>query len=153
MTKLRVGLLLLCLGAGALVGWAALQWLTSAGRLAPVLDYTALFSMGAVSVIVLVLGIRIKRSTSGSGHIDPIAAARTLVLAQAAAYAGAVIAGWHLPAVLMLWLASGSSPTLTRALVLGAGGVAMVIIGYIVQHLCKIPPEDPEENADGTVTE
>ncbi|GGM02358.1 DUF3180 domain-containing protein [Glutamicibacter protophormiae] len=157
MTRLKVLSLVWCTLLGAVLGWIALRLFVAAGRPTPVLDYTALYSLGAVCAVVLFLGIRVKRSTLGKAHFDAIAAARTLVLAQAAAYAGALITGWHLPALVNLWVNAGASPSLTRAIVLAGAGLFMVVIGYIVQHLCKLPPEDPEDTADGiadgTVTE
>lgn len=153
MTKLKLRCLFACAGLGAAAGWVALRLLTSAGRYAPVLDYSALYSLGAVCAVVLFLGIRVKRSTQGKADFEPIAAARTLVLAQASAYAGAVIAGWHVPAIITLWAATGMTPTLTRALVLAGAGLLMVVIGYIVQQLCKLPPEDTDGNSDSVVTE
>lgn len=153
MTKLKLRWLFACAGLGAAAGWIALRLLTSAGRYAPVLDYSALYSLGAVCAVVLFLGIRVKRSTQGKADFEPIAAARTLVLAQASAYAGAVIAGWHVPAIITLWAATGMTPTLTRGLVLAGAGLLMVVIGYIVQQLCKLPPEDTDGNSDSVVTE
>lgn len=153
MSRLKVTTLLWCTVIGGVAGWVALRLFTATGRLSPVLDYTALFSLGAVCAVIVFLGVRVKRSTLGKGHIDPIAAARTLVLAQAAAYAGAVITGWHLAPLISLLLVSGPTPTVTRALVLTGSGILMVIVGYLVQHLCKLPPEDTDTDAQGTVTE
>ncbi|WP_347038676.1 DUF3180 domain-containing protein [Glutamicibacter halophytocola] len=153
MTKLKLRWVLWCAVIGAFAGWIAPRVLTAAGRYAPVLDYSALYSLGAVCAVILFLGIRVKRSSMGKSHFEPIAAARTLVLAQASAYAGAVITGWHVPAMITLWLANGQSPTLTRSLVLAGAGVLMVIVGYIVQHLCKLPPEDTDDTNDSVVTE
>jgi len=151
MTTLRFLPLALCTAAGALLGYVLMQLMSGRGLMAPVLDYSALFSMAAVSLITLVLGIRVKLYTSGrtKHRIEPIAAARTLVLAQAGAYAGAVIGGWHLSLMAALLSASGPSPTATRAIVLACAGAGMVVIGFIVQHLCKLPPEDTDEDADG----
>lgn len=153
MSRLKLRTLLWCALLGAGLGWLVLRLMHAAGALTPVLDYTALYSLGAVCAVVLFLGIRVKRSAQGKGSFEPIAAARTLVLAQASGYAGAVITGWHVPAILTLWLASGLSPTLTRALVLAGAGLLMVAIGYIVQHLCKLPPEDTDDNTKSVVTE
>lgn len=153
MTKLKVRFLLWCTAIGAVAGWVALRVLTATGKFAPVLDYSALYSLGAVCAVILFLGIRVKRSTQGKTDFEPIAAARTLVLAQASAYAGAVIAGWHIPAIITLWLANGLTPSLIRGLVLTGAGIFMVIIGYIVQHLCKLPPEDTDGTNDSVVTE
>lgn len=151
MSSLRFLPLALCTLGGAVIGYLLMLVMSARGLMAPVLDYSALFSMGAVSAITLVLGIRVKRFTSGRSRnrVEPIAAARILVLAQAGAYAGAVICGWHLSLMAALLAASGPSPTATRAIVLAGAGALMVIIGLIVQHLCKLPPEDTDENADG----
>jgi len=153
MNKLKLRWVLWCAVIGAAAGWIILRVLTASSRFAPVLDYSALYSLGAVCAVILFLGIRVKRSTLGKSHFEPIAAARTLVLAQASAYAGAVITGWHVPAIVTLWLANGQSPTLTRGLVLAGAGILMVIIGYIVQHLCKLPPEDTDDSNNSVVTE
>lgn len=153
MIKLKTTSLLWCLLAGAGAGWLVLRIFESLGKLSPVLDYSALYSLGAVCAVVLFLGIRVKLSSMGKSDFEPIAAARTLVLAQASAYAGAAIAGWHLPPLLILWTATGASPTVTRALVLLGAGLLMVVIGYIVQHLCKLPPEDTDDSTDSVVTE
>ncbi|MCW4466730.1 DUF3180 domain-containing protein [Glutamicibacter sp. MNS18] len=151
MTALRFLPLALCTVAGAVIGYVLMLVMSGRGLMAPVLDYSALFSMGAVSVITLALGIRVKRFTSGrtKHRVEPIAAARILVLAQAGAYAGAVICGWHLSLMSALLAATGPSPTATRAIVLACAGGLMVIIGFIVQYLCKLPPEDTDENTDG----
>lgn len=151
MKALRFLSLALCTVAGAIIGYLLMLVMSSRGLMSPVLDYSALFSMGAVSLITLGLGIRVKRFTSGrsKNRVEPIAAARILVLAQAGAYAGAVICGWHLSLMAVLLAASGPSPTAIRSIVLAAAGALMVIIGFIVQHLCKLPPEDTDENGEG----
>lgn len=151
MSTLRFLPLALCAVAGAVIGYVLMLVMSGRGMMAPVLDYSALFSMAAVSVITLILGIRVKLFTAGRTRhrVEPIAAARILVLAQAGAYAGAVIAGWHLSLMAALLGASGPSPTATRAVVLAGAGVLMVVIGFIVQHLCKLPPQDDDEDADG----
>ena len=148
MNKLKATALAGCAVFGAAAGWAAMRLMLAGGKAIPVLDYTSLYSLAAVCAVVLYLGIRVKRSTLGKSHFEPVAAARTLVLAQAAAYAGAVITGWHVPPAASLLLDSAGSPTFVRALVLAGAGVAMVVVGYIVQHLCKLPPEEPDDSAE-----
>ena len=153
MIRLRALWLVACAAGGAVLGWAGLRLFVMAGRQAPVLDYTALYSLGAVSAVVLYLGIRVKLSATGKSHFDPIAAARTLVLAQASGYAGAVITGWHVPSIIALASASGASASFSRGIVLAVAGIVMVVIGYIVQHLCKLPPEEPDDSNESVATE
>ena len=68
----------------------------------PVLPATALVTMGVIVALTLVLGIRVLRWRNSTEQqrkkripLNPILAARTLVLAQACAYAGTVLLGWH----------------------------------------------------------
>jgi hypothetical protein len=138
-------LLMICLGA-ALAGWAA-QLLTSANGLpAPVLHWTSLITMGAGVLITLGFGLRVRRYQQGKlkRMLDPLQAARTLVLAQATAYAGALIAGWHAGILMDLLAASGlRSAAAMSSLVMIAASAFMVIVGWVVEQFCKLPPDDP----------
>ncbi|MGJ9404384.1 DUF3180 domain-containing protein [Arthrobacter sp. KK5.5] len=138
-------LLAICLGA-ALAGWIG-QWLASTNGLpAPVLHWTSLITMGAGILITLGFGLRVRRYQQGKLRrmLDPLQAARTLVLAQATAYAGALIAGWHLGILVDLMAASGlRTGSSTSSLVMMGAAVAMVIVGWAVEQFCKLPPDDP----------
>ncbi|WP_247647372.1 DUF3180 domain-containing protein [Arthrobacter sp. E3] len=133
----------------AAIGWVATE-LTSRGRLAlPVLPFSSLITMGLIAVVCLVLGLKVRRWRDGKRDkiLDPLLAARTVVLAQACAYAGAVLFGWHVGILL------DQIPTIALRTDLGviwqmvalmAGGVVMVVVGVVVERFCKLPPEDNE---------
>lgn len=146
MSVLRpLQLLAFFIGAAA-VGWVAQQLVVSTGRSVPVLNWTALPTMGGVSALTLALGLRIRRYTQGKlkSRLDPIAAARTLILAQASAYAGVLISGWHVGIIINLLAATGfGSATVKSSLLMIAAGVVMVIVGWTVEQFCKVPPDDP----------
>ncbi|MFP3548867.1 DUF3180 domain-containing protein, partial [Rhizobium sp. SIMBA_035] len=78
--------------------------------------------------LTLVMGIRGLRWRNGRKKpiLKPILAARTLILAQACAYAGTLLFGWHAGISLDL-LGVGSmrsdQGTLANALLTGGGGV------------------------------
>ena len=81
-----------------MAGWSATVVTTRYSMATPVLPATALATMAVIVAITLILGIRVLRwrnSTKRKKALDPILAARTLVLAQACAYAGTVLLGWH----------------------------------------------------------
>ncbi|WP_410565780.1 DUF3180 domain-containing protein, partial [Bacillus sp. SIMBA_033] len=63
----------------------------------PVLPVSALVTMGVIAGLTLVMGIRVLRWRNGKKKhmLNPILAARTLILAQACAYAGTLLFGWH----------------------------------------------------------
>ncbi len=150
MTGIRpLWLLLILLVTGGL-GWAAALVTAGAGVVAPVLVRSSLITLGAVAVLVLALGIRVHRDKRRpiAARMNPLVATRTLALAQAGAYGGTVIAGWHGGVLVHLAAATGfDTPTVGDALLMVVGGLVLVIVGYIVEQFCRVPPDD---GADGT---
>ncbi|MEA5454786.1 DUF3180 domain-containing protein [Sinomonas sp. JGH33] len=138
-----------------LAGFAATELADRSSGTTPVLPYSALGSMAVIAVFTLALGIRVLRwrnSEKRTRMIDPIFAARTLVLAHACAYAGAVLLGWHagvLADQLPVWAVRSTSPVILQAIAMMGGGVIMVAIGLLVERFCRVPPEDGEEPKDG----
>lgn len=113
----------------------------------PVMNWASLVALSALAVGVLVAGIWVYRTRTRKARraVSPIAAVRVLVLAQAGAYVGAAWLGWHAGLVLQMLLAGGfGSAHSWMAIAQVAGGVVLVVVGYVVQALCKIPPVDPE---------
>jgi hypothetical protein len=145
----------------AVAGWSATVVTSRYGMATPVLPATALATMGVIVAITLILGIRILRwrnsnkpnSTKKKTLLDPLLAARTLVLAQACAYAGTVLLGWHVGIFLdqlRIWSLRSNQGITWLALAMAGGGLAMIVVGFLVERFCRIPPEDGETNgADG----
>ena len=151
---LLIGLIL------AVAGWAATVLTNRYSVATPVLPATALATMGVIVAITLILGIRILRwrnsnrdSTKKKTVLNPILAARTLVLAQACAYTGSVLLGWHAGIFvdqLRLWNLRSDQTLAWQALAMAGGGLAMIGVGLMVERFCRIPPEDGEgESAPG----
>jgi hypothetical protein len=153
MRTLKYSWLGLIVLGGAVIGWLA-NLLTTRGALpAPVLHPSSLATMGAVVVFTLVLGLRVRRWRNGKRdrELNPVLAARTLVLAQACAYAGALIIGWHagiLVDELSLLAYRPGGTVLLQVLVMMGAGLVMVIVGLVVERFCKLPPEDPDSLKD-----
>ena len=153
MNSLRPLWVFTVLVIGIVSGYALQIVATTRGYPVPVLHWTSLVTMGAAALFTLVMGIRIKAFTSGrtKKRVHPIAAARTLVLAQASVYAGSTIAGWHGGILLGLLTAAGmGSEAVKSSLVMIGGALAMVIVGWVVEQFCKLPPEDPSDPAGKT---
>lgn len=152
--KLINPLLLLVIGVSvAVFGWLAALIAARYSLDTPVLPLTALVTMGVIVAATLILGIRVLRWRNGKKKklLNPILAAWTLVLAQACAYTGTVLLGWHAGIFfdhLRLWnVRSGQSIT-WETLAMAGGGLAMVVVGLLVERFCRIPPEDGD--AEGT---
>jgi lysylphosphatidylglycerol synthetase-like protein (DUF2156 family) len=146
--KLTNPLLLLAIAVVlAAVGWIATVLTGRYGLATPVLPLTGLLTMGVIVVLTLVLGIRVLRWRSGKKTkiLNPILAAWTLVLAQACAYTGAVLLGWHAGIIieqLRLWNLRSNHDITWEALAMAGGGLIMVVVGLVVERFCRIPPED-----------
>ena len=149
MRTVRYPLLLLIAALSGAAGWAGSMLAARFSLPVPALSLTGVVTVLAVVVLVLVLGLRVRRYRDGGRRngLDPIAAARTLVLAQASAYAGAVLLGWHAGVFLdqlPLWaLRPGHVPTWS-ALAMIASGAVLTAAGLVVQNFCRLPPDDDD---------
>src|SRR6476661_8220857 len=152
-------LLLICVIL-AIAGWSATVVTSRFSMATPVLPSTALATMGVIVVITLILGIRILRwrnshqpnSKAKKTQLDPLLAARTLVLAQACAYAGTVLLGWHAGIFLdqlRIWNLRSDQGITWVAVAVAGGGLVMIVVGLLVERFCRIPPEDTDAPGEG----
>lgn len=75
-------------------------------------------------------------------RLHPLDAVRVVAAGQACAYAGSLIAGWHAGVLLDLAPAAGmAAPNANSSLVMIIGGLVWVIIGFVVEQLCRLPPD------------
>jgi hypothetical protein len=106
-------------------------------------------SWGGLTVLVfmacgvLFAGLPVRRFLAGRATkpLNPIRAMRTLVLAQACALTGALLAGWYIAQVLVMLPTLDVSSRRTVALrvaALAAGGVVMVVAGLLTQAMCRV---------------
>lgn len=176
MSQLRPIWLLIILAAASLAGFIATLSMAAAGYSSPGLPMSSAITLSAVGLIVLSLGIVVWRdqrhirqadrqnqqqpgrrgsprrtgSESKGRRLHPLQAARVVAAGQACAYAGALIAGWHAGVALHLAPAAGmSTPNVSSSLVMMIGGMLWVIIGFVVEALCRLPPEQGENLQDG----
>lgn len=139
----------------AIAGWFATVMTSRYSLSTPVLPPTGLVTMGVIVVLTLVLGIRVLRWRNGKKKkmLNPFLAAWTLILAQACAYTGTVLLGWHAGIILDLlrvWSLRSDQGITWLALAMAGGGLAMIIVGLVVERFCRIPPEDGDtEGAPG----
>ncbi|NUU33171.1 DUF3180 domain-containing protein [Arthrobacter sp. C9C5] len=146
-------LLLVIAVALAVLGWLAALISGRYSLQTPVLPLTGLLTMGVIVALTLILGIRVLRWRNGKKKkmLNPILAAWTLVLAQACAYTGTVLLGWHAGIFLdqlRLWSVRSGQSITWETLSMAGGGLVMVVVGLVVERFCRIPPEDGD--AEGT---
>lgn len=151
MTSIRIGWVVFVVVVTAIFGWMGGFYSAENGWRAPVLGYTSVITLTGVMVLELILGLRVlkDRERPVADRMNPVAAARTLVLAQAGTYAGAGIAGWHIGMLLHRLPASGfGSTVVTESIVQLVTALILVAVGFIVEQWCRIPPDDSDNTGN-----
>lgn len=89
---------------------------------------------------------------SGPGWLHPLAVARSLVIAKASAWVGALMLGYWAGMLAYFlprrsWLRAAAEDT-TGAVVAAVSASALLVAALWLQHCCKSPP-DPTEHGEG----
>jgi Protein of unknown function (DUF3180) len=133
-------------------------WTNQGGTLPPA-SWSGLIVLVFMACGVFFAGLPVRRFLRGKATkpLNPMRAMRTLVLAQACALTGAVVAGWYVAQVLVLLPTLDVPSRRTVAIMLAAlaaGGVLMVAAGLLTQAMCRVdkdhrdPDKDPDESLD-----
>lgn len=140
--------LALVVGAVAYAGLSVLQ--SRDGTLVPV-PGLMWAGIGVIAGVVLVLGRSVRRLTEGKGtRMDALRAARVAMLAKASALSGGAFTGYFGAQLLVGWTNLGAPALRDHALSAGAATVAAVVLvfaGLVVEHWCRLPPEDDPDPA------
>jgi hypothetical protein len=148
MTPARAATALLIALVSVSVCWVVLDlWTGSGGNPLP-LSWPAVVGTVALVAVVIAAGLPVRTWVHGRRDrvLDPLVAARTAVLAKAAAYGGAALVGWYLSQALLVLpdLVGARRERLIIALLAAAAAVGVSVAGFVVQHWCRIPPDDDE---------
>lgn len=135
------------------VAWAALRVAESQGASllpVPLLSCAVLL---VIAGVVLSLGWSVRQYTRGKRPgLDPLLAARTVVLATASAYTGALLTGWYVAHVLVAlgdWEIEVRRDLVTSAGVATLCTVALAVVGLVVERWCEVRPRDDDEPGPG----
>lgn len=150
---LSVGVVALVAAALTAVSTILWMWLTGRGDLVPSPSW---FSVGimlvlAGGILAFAWPVRAHVRRSAKRMLDPIRAARTLVLAQAGALTGAAVLGWHLGQLVNLLRDLDlmvNHPTTWRVALAMAAALVLVVAGLLAQSWCRLPPSDPRNPRD-----
>ena len=148
--EIRVQTLVLVAAAAGLVSFGVFVMITRSGELVPRPPLLAGVLLVVMAGLVLWLARPVRRYLQGRATtpLDPVQAARTVVLAQAAALTGSAATGWYagqLAVVLTdLSLVANRSRILPLSLLLVAG-VVLATAGLVAQRWCRVDPRDEDE--------
>ncbi|MEV0672875.1 DUF3180 domain-containing protein [Mycobacterium sp. NPDC050441] len=91
----------------------------------------------------------------GGGRLHPLTVARSVVIAKASAWVGAIVAGWWIGVLVYLLPRRGelrvAGEDTPGAVVAAISALALIVAAVWLQHCCK-SPEEPPDNGD-TATE
>lgn len=144
----------------AVVGAAAVGYLLVAVLyrwFPPITVWTGLSLLAvAVAEALWARYVRVKISDGeigdGPGWLHPLVVARSLMVAKASAWVGALVTGWWIGVLAYFlprrsWLRAAAEDT-TGTVVAAGSALALVVAALWLQHCCK-SPQDPTEHADG----
>jgi len=147
-------LLVVAVAVGGL-SWIVLRLWTGGGHVLPMASWPGLLLLALMAAGVYAGGLPVKRSLAGSATkpLGPLAAARVLVLGQAAALCGAAVLGWYVAQVLIVLPdvdVDSQRARLVPLAALCAGGILLSGSGLLVQRMCRLGDdqrgsEDDEE--------
>lgn len=137
----------------AVVTFSGVRLWESRGGTGLPIPWLAVAAMLLIAAAVVAAGLPVRRWNAGDRRqpLDPLRAARVVVLAQACALSGAVLVGWYAGQALVLAGDLGVEPRRERLVVavVAVGAAAVVAVaGLVVQHWCRLPPDD-DDSADG----
>ena len=102
-----------------------------------------------IAAVVAVLAWTVRQYARGKRpEIDLIMAARTVVLATASAYTGALLTGWYAAQVLVTLGDLQLAPRRDVAISAGVATVAalvLAVVGLVAERWCEVPPPDDDE--------
>jgi hypothetical protein len=152
---IRLQTLLVAAVLAAVLGYLMATFVTRDGSLLPRPPAIAGILLVVMAAVVVWLARPVRRYLQGRSSVplDPLHAARTVILAQAAALTGAAAAGWfvgQLGVVLGdLTLVANQERVLPLVLMLAAS-ITLAVAGMVAQHWCRVdPPEEPPGDEEG----
>jgi hypothetical protein len=135
------------------VSWLGWRLYLNAGHLLGPASWVSSVLLVLMAVLVVSAGLPVRRFLRGEARkpLSPIRAARTLVLAQAAALTGAAVLGWYaaqaLHALVDLDL-GGYRDLFWRLLALCVAAVLLTGAGMLTQRMCRVDPPDRDEDRE-----
>lgn len=153
MQPVRISRLLALALAVAVGGWAVLALVAPQGIRPGPVPALADAVVLVIAAGTLVAGLRVRSYLRGRRPgLDPVVAARTAVLAQAAALTGALLVGWYGSQVLVTLGDLEIAAFAARARAAGAAvlcALVLGVVGVVVERWCRIDAPHDDEPGDG----
>jgi hypothetical protein len=137
--------------AGGVLGWLLQVGLAAAGLAVLVPPYSLPVTLAAIAIVVVAVGWPIRQSVHGTStrRVDPFRAMRVLLLAKASTLVGSLLGGAAVGVGVYLLSRPvlPPVPSLVATAVSVVAAILLVVCGLLVEHWCRIPPEDDPDAA------
>lgn len=141
--------------AGA--SWALLTFAESRSKYLPTVPWVVDLVLVVLIGLVGISGWRVRAYLKGRRPgLNPLVAARTLSLAQAAALGGVLLSGWYFAQFLVAaadWGFESRRTTATAAVVAAVLALALSAMGIIVERWCRLTGGSDEDPPGGQQVE
>ncbi|HEU4807320.1 MAG TPA: DUF3180 domain-containing protein [Homoserinimonas sp.] len=136
---------------GLALGVLVQVWLAQTGQPGVQPPLTLAIGLSLIGLVDIALAWPIRKVAKGTAkaRVDPFYATRVVVLAKASSITGALLAG--AAAGFALYLLSRTMPPVGSIgffISMFAGAVVLMVCGLVAEHMCKLPPDEPEKNQD-----
>ncbi|WP_435737049.1 DUF3180 domain-containing protein [Cellulosimicrobium sp. PMB13] len=149
MRRTSVRTLLLVAVVTAVVGWLVVRFVEGRGTYLPAVPWVVDVAIVALAAGVFWAGWVVRAYQKGRRPgLDPIRAARTFVLAKAAALTGALLTGWYGAQVLAAVPDLAIEARRDRAVAAGIAVACAVVLagaGLLAERFCQLPPPGDED--------
>ena len=141
--------------ASTLVAFAVLRIVEGRGGTLLPVPPVASIAVLVIATTVGVLAWNVRQYVRGKRPgFDVLLAARTVVLASASAYTGALLFGWYAAQVLVVLAAgdlgiAGRRDVAVTAGVAALAAVVLAVVGLVAERWCEVPPPDDDEAGPG----
>lgn len=141
--------LLLVAGLAMVFAFGGLRIAESRGAVLLPIPWLSSLVVLLITAVVVGLGWSVRQYTQGKRPgLDPLLAARTVVLATASAYTGALLSGWYAAHVLITlgdWAITARRDLASSAAAALICTILLAVAGLVVERWCEVPPSDDEE--------
>ena len=153
MQRTRVGSLVLVTVVTTLIGWLVVVGLERRGTYLPQVPWVVDVALVGLAGAVFWAGWAVRSYLKGRRpSLDPLRAARTLVLAKAAALTGSLLTGWYLAQVVAVLGDLAIEARRDKSIAAGVAvlcAAVLAVVGLVVERFCQVPPEEPDGPGGG----
>jgi Protein of unknown function (DUF3180) len=134
-----------------LLSWVGWRLYLNSGHLLGPASWISSLLLVLMAVLVTSAGLPVRRFLRGESRkpLSPIRAARTLVLAQAAALTGAAVFGWYAAQAVhaLVDIDLGDYRSLFwRLVTLCVAALLLAAAGMLTQRMCRVDPPERDED-------